>query len=217
MAFEKCEHCGRSHYATDPCRASIDAKRSSGGSSVVERSPSKQDVAGSKPARRSKKSTASPVLQTAEGVPKAALSVGAVDRAPEAHAVDTNPSVKLHADGRGLSDQLGQQGLARPVSPKFDIRSSTAGEGLSLSPKPAAVPSTSAGTVVDEDRQKTNAGIASSPSGKASVFGTDTAGSVPSEASTPKRGRPKLHADRKAYKAEKAKEYRLRKKAEAKP
>jgi hypothetical protein len=53
---------------------------------------------------------------------------------------------------------------------------------------------------------------ASSPSGKASGFGPDTAGSNPAEATTTKRGRPRIHPDRKAYKAQKERERRQRQK-----
>lgn len=100
----QCPNCGGPHPKWD-CKSPAKVPRVEAAiPSPVSKDVTRRPVTDSQKAR--KKSTAAPVHQTAKSVPKAASSVGAVDRAPKAAAVDPIPFMPVSPEMSELVETM---------------------------------------------------------------------------------------------------------------
>lgn len=159
------------------------AHKSSGGSSAVERTPSKRKVAGSTPARRSKKSTALGKDRAAAGTGGRSARKGKAGEGSHAVAQpDRAGACEPAVGGSNPAQQAGTQ------APPVDLESP---EG-------------------DGESRSRRASVAPAPAELLAEAETKAAHLAPAKRG---RGRPSTIADMKAYKAQKAREYRAARKA----
>lgn len=185
-------------YRTDDCkgvgikcgRTDGGRKNPSGGSSEVEPAPSKHQVEGSIPSPRSK-SRLEPAVDQQEP-----------------------PSRPVAKSGKSLVASKTTKGMPRPSRAK-----ASKAKPAEAGPKPdgdASRPSQQGGGA---GRAATAAPSAPARPSRGQALSQDSVGALspdgPVDASAQaKRGRPRIHADRAAYRAQKAREYRARDKVE---